>query len=433
MRRTNWLAASSMAFGMALLLLVIGSQNVWAQNEDRRGRGIGARAGSPAQSRHAIVIGNSDYATIEQLNNPVNDANDMSAVLEQLGFSTNKYVNVRQTDFRQLFSRLPPSVIESRVFLFYYAGHGVQIARQNYLIPVDVTINSVEDIRQKAVNLDQLLSKLPRAQNSLNIIILDACRNNPFNFKMPPKRDPGGDQFMSKSKESEQEEVNNLDLTNTIIAYSTQSNSQASDGAGRNGLYTAALLSEIKKPGQNLPEIFQNVRLTVEQKSNREQIPWEESSLKEKFYFVPQESDQDSSLVNNLSAPVRVERQGQWEVVANSTITLRANQPLVDTGISVEPGMSLRINVGGGKISLGNNIFTGAAGIMEQDIRKPLPDCPTGAVIARAGQQYLCVGSQFNRIIQTSGNIWIGINESKLNDNTGSYSVKIEIQKYFVK
>lgn len=421
-----------------ILTLVPGGQLVWSQSDSRPYRGIGQRPDQSADSRVALVFGNSKYTKPGlALTNPVNDAHDISAKLRKLGFTVSTHVDLSKVAIEEQFRQLPGLLANSQVFLFYYAGHGVQVEGQNYLVPVDVSIRNTEDIKKQAVDLRLLLSQLRGSapqpsgkEDRLNIVILDACRNNPFNIDEPMTRDLAGTRSGGGTRQG-LASVDVKQLTNTLIAYSTGTDSLASDGSGRNGLYTSTLLAEIEQEGRSLSELFGKVRSVVEERSNRQQIPWELTSLKEDFCFVGARPDRQPGPVNSQQTRVGVESEGRWTVVAERSLDLRSDQSLFDTGLVLEPGMSLKIKVGSaGKVNLGNNVYAGPAGVSTPDPQKPLPSCPTGAIIARIGQNYLCVRSEFDGRMETFGPLLLGTNESKVADNVGSYSVKILIQKF---
>jgi tetratricopeptide (TPR) repeat protein len=238
------------------------------------------RTGAPAasQKRLALVIGNGGYKFVGPLANPVNDASDMAAALRKLGFEvisgTDQNKRQMETLIRQFGERLSET---KAVGLFYYAGHGFQSAGQNFLAPVDADIPAEDEIEYSAVNLNFVLGKMAVAGNPLNIVILDACRNNPFAKKWRSVRDistQGGLAGITKAP------------TGTMIAYSTAPGEVASDGGGRNGLYTGELLKQIAKPDTSLEDVFKNVRAEVRRKSESKQVPWESSSVEGNFYFA---------------------------------------------------------------------------------------------------------------------------------------------------
>lgn len=162
------------------------------------------------------------------------------------------------------------------VGLFYYAGHGVQSKGKNYLIPIEADIQSEVEVEDAAVDLNLLLGYMDDAQNGLNIVILDACRNNPF-----------ARGFRSASNGLAQVDA----PTGTLIAYATAPGRVASDGPGRNGLYTFRLLKEMRIPGLTATEMFMRVRAAVMKQTDSRQVPWEASSLVGSFYFTPGKTD----------------------------------------------------------------------------------------------------------------------------------------------
>lgn len=159
------------------------------------------------------------------------------------------------------------------VGLFYYAGHGIQVGGRNYLIPVEADILREDEVAFSSLNLDFVLQKLDTAKNGLNIIILDACRNNPFARSWSRGADEGGLAQITAP-------------TGTFIAYATSPDRTASDGTGRNGLYTAQLLKYIKQPNLKIEEAFKQVTIAVDRTSDGKQVPWTSSSLRGEFYFA---------------------------------------------------------------------------------------------------------------------------------------------------
>ncbi len=227
------------------------------------------------QKRLALVIGNADYKTAP-LRNPVNDARSMNRTLSDLGFSVDLVENATQKEMKKridLFGRKLQSV--KGVGLFYFSGHGMQVNGQNYLIPLGANLDSEEDVEYESVNAGRIVAKMESARNLMNIIILDACRNNPFvrSFRSATQglallKPPAG----------------------TFIAYATSPGSVASDGLeeSRNGLYTGELIKHMKTPGLKLEDVFKRVRSGVLRKSKRKQLPWDISLLEEgDFFFVP--------------------------------------------------------------------------------------------------------------------------------------------------
>ena len=158
------------------------------------------------------------------------------------------------------------------VGLFYYAGHGVQLAWRNYMLPVDAEVETIADIQRQGVEVNSLLEGLGRAGTAMNVIILDACRDNPFGHLQ------GVDQKGLSQMDAPRD---------TLLAYATSPGHVASDGAGTNGLYTENLLREIAVREAKIEDVFKRVRLGVRRQSNGAQIPWESTSLEDDFYFIP--------------------------------------------------------------------------------------------------------------------------------------------------
>src|SRR5579859_845685 len=222
--------------------------------------------------RKALVIGNSAYA-FGALKNPANDARAIAAELERTGFDVTLGVDLPRSQMVEAIQSYGGAVAQSKaVGLFYFAGHGVQLAWRNYLLPTDATLEKLEDIQAKCVDVNALIESIGRAANPMNMIILDACRDNPF----------------AHEGKLEQKGLSQLDAPpGTIIAYATAPGNVASDGEGANGLYTEQLLREILVPEAKIEDVFKRVRLAVRRRSNGLQIPWESTSLEEDFWFIP--------------------------------------------------------------------------------------------------------------------------------------------------
>lgn len=225
---------------------------------------------SEAKQRTALVIGNGNYKS-SPLSNPVNDASDIAKALQNLGFTVLHKKNATQRDMEQAIRKFGKSLRKhGGVGLFYYAGHGIQVNGRNYLIPVDAEIETESDVKFEAVDAGRVLGKMEDADNDLNIVILDACRDNPF----------------ARSFRSSTHGLARMDAPRgSIIAYATAPGSVAADGRGRNGVFTKYLLKHMDIPGLPIEEVFKNVRTDVLDESNERQIPWESSSLTGNFYF----------------------------------------------------------------------------------------------------------------------------------------------------
>jgi hypothetical protein len=191
------------------------------------------------------------------------------------------------------------------VGLVYYAGHGMQLSWTNFLVPVDAVIRRAEDVQASCVDLSVLMDGARRAANAMNIIILDACRDNPF------ARDAG----------ASGQGLSQMDApSDTLLAYATAPGNVASDGDAANGLYTESLLKEIREPGTRIEDVFKRVRLNVRRKTRGAQVPWESTSLEEDFWFLP-----PPELVRVAEEQERVrseqklrEELSRWERIRNS-------------------------------------------------------------------------------------------------------------------
>ena len=220
-----------------------------------------------AQSKYALVIGNSSYYNLAPLKNPMNDAAGMSKVLEDIGFEVDQYQNLTKDGLKEAIKRFGGKAREFDVILFYYAGHGIELFGKNYFVPIDATASSAGDIRKNCVSASAITHYMSLAKSKTNIVILDACRENPF---------PGL---------SDNESNDGLALmdapTGTIISFATAPGKVASDGSGENGLFTEALLTHLPRYDLDIKQVFENVRNTVVKISNNQQIPWESTSLTE--------------------------------------------------------------------------------------------------------------------------------------------------------
>jgi hypothetical protein len=231
--------------------------------------------------RVALVVGNSAYLHHDPLSNPVNDAERIAEVLRELGFEVIHAPNVTKTEFTHSIENFGARIGVSDVALFYYAGHGLQIKGNNYLIPVDARITDTEEVEREALNADKLFDTMRRGHAKLNLIILDACRDNPFRGLTAAKasflRDlaPG----LAPPRNAP---------TGTLIAYATDPGRVAADGSGRHSPYTRALLKHITQPGLRLDTLFKRVREHVIENTDGEQTPWENTSVVgDDFYFRP--------------------------------------------------------------------------------------------------------------------------------------------------
>jgi hypothetical protein len=257
----------------AVLSLTVCSRSDRGETETRsvaqEGQGAGQSAASGAadtgedtvRQKYALVIGNGAYASVAKLNNPVNDASDIKAALESLGFTVDMVVDggLDQMESAAVRLRSRLSAERNSYGFFFYAGHAVQSAGENYLIPVDANIQSENFLRQRAVSVQSVLGELNDAGNALNIVVLDACRDNPFSWSRSGSR---GLQVVSDQP------------ADSIIVYATSAGKTADDNSsGRNGLFTTYLLANLKTPGLSVQDIFNKTGADVRQASGGKQIP----------------------------------------------------------------------------------------------------------------------------------------------------------------
>jgi len=219
--------------------------------------------------RIALVIGNGAYKNAP-LRNPVNDATDFSMALKRLGFQVTTLRNANQRKMEDSIRKFGKNLAKGNVGLFYYAGHGMQVNGRNYLIPTDARIEDPSDVKYEAIDAGRVLGKMEFAGNDMNIVILDACRDNPF----------------SRSWRSSQKGLARMDAPKgSYIAYATAPGSVAADGAGRNGTFTESLLRHMAAPGLTLEGVMKRVRKEVIAVTESKQVPWSSTSLVGDFYF----------------------------------------------------------------------------------------------------------------------------------------------------
>lgn len=222
------------------------------------------------ERRVALVIGNGAYAD-SPLKNPANDARAMAQALRECGFTVDLVLEANRARMLQAVRDFGQRLQAGGVGLFYFAGHGMQVKGENYLMPVGTEIGAEDEVPEQALRVNAVLAKMESAKNRLNLVVLDACRNNPF-----------ARSFRSASRGLAQQDA----PTGSFIAYATAPGSVAADGAGSHGLYTQHLLQALKMPGLSVEQVFKRVRIAVKEGSRGQQVPWDSSSLTGDFYFV---------------------------------------------------------------------------------------------------------------------------------------------------
>jgi len=235
-----------------------------------------------AEERIALVIGNSAYKTLP-LSNPVNDASDIAHVLSTLGFSVTKKLNADQRQMKKAISEFGKALSRpDAVGLFYFAGHGVQFKNRNYLIPVGVAIESEADVEFEGIDAGRVLGQMENAGNNLNLVILDACRDNPF-----------GGSFRSTKRGL----ARIVAPKGSMILYAASPGEKAADGKGRNGIFTQNLLAQLKQPGLTVDQVFKRTAEAVYKVTSKNQLPYREGSIIGEFYFKPGERINDRASI----------------------------------------------------------------------------------------------------------------------------------------
>ena len=226
----------------------------------------------PAEQRVALVIGNSNYQTAPQLANPNNDARSVAQLLNSAGFEVTVATDQTRNDMvrgLQDFSNKVAAHGPNTVAMIYYAGHGVQLAGENYLVPIDARIAAPSDLPDNTVRLVDVMGTLETIPSRMRIVVLDACRNNPF-----PHVDDAGRGLAIVDAPS-----------GSIVGYSTAPGMEAQDGDGNHSPYTSAFLNVARQPNLPIEQLFKRVRLEVNNTTSGRQTPWESSSLTSDFYF----------------------------------------------------------------------------------------------------------------------------------------------------
>jgi formylglycine-generating enzyme required for sulfatase activity len=234
----------------------------------------GMTLASTSEKRIALVIGNSDYMSSPLLN-PMNDAISMEAALNDCNFNVTRRLNLNRKSMFEVIREFGNRLKRADVGLFYFAGHALQVKGENYLIPIGANVKNEDEVRFECLEASMVTSKMETAANKLNIIILDACRDNPFRS------------FRSSSSGLAEMKA----PVGTVIQYATAPGSRAIDfdeSSEKNGLYTSKLLKYIQTPGLEINMMFRKVRQEVHQASQKQQTPWESNSLMGgAFYFKP--------------------------------------------------------------------------------------------------------------------------------------------------
>ena len=263
------------------------------------------------QARVALVIGNGAYEKVPELPNPTRDADDISRALQRLDFKVTQIKNATAQEMRKAILEFGRSAEGSEMAMVFYAGHGMEVSGENWLIPVGAELRSDADIENEAISLRSISLQVSKARK-IGLVILDACRNNPFAAKM--KRSIGTRAVARGLAPTEPSE-------NVLIAYAARDGTTASDGDGRNSPFTTALLHHIETPGLEISFLFRRVRDDVMTATKREQQPFVYGSLsKEEIYLKAAAATIQAPPAPALVPPVRTEDEQFWQAIQTSNV-----------------------------------------------------------------------------------------------------------------
>lgn len=274
----------------ALLLCVAALFSLFASNR--------SEAQTQAETRVALVIGNGAYPKAP-LANPTNDAKAVGMALRDMGFGVIEIHDASKDQMKTAIAQVARALKgRNGVGMLYFAGHGLQVDWHNYLVPVDARIQSADDVRAQTVDIQVVIDAFRLAGNRLSIVVLDACRDNPFTGGA------GGKGLASMDAP-----------TGTLLAYATAPGNVAEDGdaSAGNGLYTHHLVREIRQPGIKVEDVFKRVRQQVRKQSAGRQIPWESTSLEDDFYFDP-----TIQVVKQVDAEASARENADWARIEKS-------------------------------------------------------------------------------------------------------------------
>lgn len=250
-----------------------------------------------SETRVALVVGNGGYEHTTRLSNPVNDARDVAAALKDMGFVVIEAYDVEKRRFDEALRTFASQVANADVALYFYAGHGLQVGLQNYVLPVDAKLASERDLEFEAVRLDFILRQMEIGRDGkTSIVVLDACRDNPLSRNLARSmgtRSTAIGRGLAVAPAG----------LGTFIAYSTQPGNVALDGTGRNSPFSAALLKHMSVPGRNLPALLIEVRKDVVVATKGEQVPWDHSALTADFFFKPGSGQVAATATSPTSLP----------------------------------------------------------------------------------------------------------------------------------
>ena len=251
--------------------------------------------GDEAGRRVALVIGNGAYVNAGSLPNPPNDGREMAEALRRVGFEVMEGIDLDRQAMEQVVRSFARTIRGSDVALLFYAGHGLQVAGVNYLVPIDATLEHEADLPFEAFNLDVVLHQMEQGERT-NLIFLDACRDNPLARSLARSMGATRSAVVGRGLARIESGIG------TLIAYATQPDNVALDGQGDNSPFTTAILTHIDTPGLEVRQLLTRVRQQVIEETDRRQVPWDHSSLTGEFYFVAEPPEAEEAAV--VTAPV---------------------------------------------------------------------------------------------------------------------------------
>ena len=320
-------------------------------------------------------------------------------MLKEFGFSVTKKTNVPQQEMEEAIRVFGKQLHAGDTALFYFSGHGVQVNGINYLLPIGILVDSEDEIKYKAVAAEMVLDKMEQAGSQLNIVILDACRNNPFQ------------RFRSLSRGLAQMSS----PAGTLIAYATAPGSVAYDGDERNSPYTKYLLQTIKTPGLEIEKVFKHVRIAVMAETENKQVPWESSSLTGDFYFT------------SPSTTMTIDVPGTSQETKTKLIMDRGDQiKFTATGqvTTIQDQRSPKATPNGN-----GDICAEYSKKWDSNCRCLIPSSAFGALIGKISnaQTWFLIGKQNTITMNQKGELILGINDCvSWADNGGYFTVTIE-------
>ena len=273
--------------------------------------GFASTGSAMTEKRVALVIGNSAYQHASELTNPRNDASDMAAALKGLGVEVIEGSDLDKTNLEQKIRDFSTALQGADVGVFFYAGHGLQVNGNNYIVPVDAELSTVAALEFEMVRLD-VVQRLMENAAKTNILFLDACRNNPLSRNLA--RAMG-----TRSADIGRGLAPAESGVGTLISYSTQPGNVALDGTGRNSPYAGPLVKAIATPGEDILSILTGVRNEVLAATGDQQVPWENHALRARFYFNPAKPAENSPATSATIPPLQSEAARAWSLVQGSS------------------------------------------------------------------------------------------------------------------